>query len=315
MNFVDLQCFLAAAEEMSFTRAAVRLYMSQQALSSHIAKLETYYETKLFDRQPPLTLTETGKALLPYAEKILNQGEEAGKVIQDIRDFRQSGLIIGIPNYTEDLILPALLPAYYKKFPGVHVQVVEQKMSTLKDMLYKGKIDLLFDHGIQDEELVKRKQLFRDSWMIVVPKTIFTEYFSAEEQRELLKSDTQPLSKFKKCPFIRMSGGTTGGDLEERYFQERELELPVVMELSNIQAKVSLSMAGLGVTMCPEVYLQEPRMDRKSRKQLVCFYLDYPEANNYLAVSYLKNKYLSRASRELIAMATELFSERKGEVL
>ena len=46
MNFSDLECFLAAAEEKSFTRAANRLYISQQSLSAHILKLEKHYQAK-----------------------------------------------------------------------------------------------------------------------------------------------------------------------------------------------------------------------------------------------------------------------------
>ena len=44
MNFLNLEYFLVAAEELNFTRAAKRLYISQQSLSNHIAKLEEYFQ-------------------------------------------------------------------------------------------------------------------------------------------------------------------------------------------------------------------------------------------------------------------------------
>ena len=73
MNFVDLSCFVMAAEEMNFTRAAKRLYISQQSLSSHIAKLEEHYGVRLFDRSAPLTMTREGNLLLKHARAILDE--------------------------------------------------------------------------------------------------------------------------------------------------------------------------------------------------------------------------------------------------
>ena len=52
MNLLNLRYFLVAAEELNFTRAARRLYISQQSLSGHILKLENYFGVELFDRSP-----------------------------------------------------------------------------------------------------------------------------------------------------------------------------------------------------------------------------------------------------------------------
>ena len=72
MNFLNLKYFIVTAEEMNFTKAAKRLFISQQSLSNHIAKLEDYFGVQLFDRNTPLTLTDAGESLLKSARKILN---------------------------------------------------------------------------------------------------------------------------------------------------------------------------------------------------------------------------------------------------
>ena len=56
MNFLNLHYFLVTAEEMSITRAAKRLFISQQALSAHISNLEKEYGVPLFDRSPSFSL-------------------------------------------------------------------------------------------------------------------------------------------------------------------------------------------------------------------------------------------------------------------
>lgn len=73
MNFMDLQVFLITAQEMNFTKAASRLFITQQSLSHRIAKLEKEYDTPLFERSQPLTLTPAGKCLSHHAKLILEQ--------------------------------------------------------------------------------------------------------------------------------------------------------------------------------------------------------------------------------------------------
>ena len=63
INFLNLEYFLVAAEELNFTRAAKKLYISQQSLSSHISNLEKEFDVVLFNRTSPLTLTYAGRAL------------------------------------------------------------------------------------------------------------------------------------------------------------------------------------------------------------------------------------------------------------
>ncbi len=60
MTLENLEYFLVAAEELNFTRAAERLYITQQSLSGHIAKIERYYNCRLFDR-PLSNVTNAGR--------------------------------------------------------------------------------------------------------------------------------------------------------------------------------------------------------------------------------------------------------------
>ena len=65
MNFLHLKYFLLVAEELNITRAAERLYISQQSLSNHIQRLEQYYGTKLFYRKPPCPSPARGSSCCP----------------------------------------------------------------------------------------------------------------------------------------------------------------------------------------------------------------------------------------------------------
>ena len=76
MNFRNLQYFLAATEEKNFTHAARRLYISQQSLSGHVAKLEEELGVPLFERGPELKLTYAGERLALIARQICSLEQE-----------------------------------------------------------------------------------------------------------------------------------------------------------------------------------------------------------------------------------------------
>lgn len=71
MNFLNLHYFMVCAEELNFTRAAKRLFISQQSLSNHIKKLEEEYGVLLFNRGTHITLTEAGSCLYRNARDLV----------------------------------------------------------------------------------------------------------------------------------------------------------------------------------------------------------------------------------------------------
>ena len=87
INFLNLEYFLAAAEELNFTRAAKRLYISQQSLSNHISNMEKEFDVVLFNRTSPLTLTYAGQALKVRARQLLDLKDETYREIADIKDI------------------------------------------------------------------------------------------------------------------------------------------------------------------------------------------------------------------------------------
>ena len=109
MNFLNLYYFRVAAEELSFTNAAKRLFISQQSLSNHISRLENEFGVILFNRTQPITLTEAGKSLYASSKVLLQQKEQIEKSMQDIRDFRKGEL-------TLESVPPAELSCFQRYF-------------------------------------------------------------------------------------------------------------------------------------------------------------------------------------------------------
>lgn len=93
----DLRYFLAAADQLNFTRAAESLHVSQPALSKQIRMLERALATPLFDREVGgVQLTNAGRALLPYARRLLAEWERAEATVERIVDTERSTLVVGM---------------------------------------------------------------------------------------------------------------------------------------------------------------------------------------------------------------------------
>ncbi|MER6998485.1 LysR family transcriptional regulator [Streptomyces sp. NPDC000410] len=99
-----LRAFVAAAEELHFTRAAARLYVAQQALSRDIRRLERDLGADLFVRTTrQVTLTEDGGRLLPYARRVLAAHDELTEAFAPAA--RPLRVDIGAPVGTGHLVL------------------------------------------------------------------------------------------------------------------------------------------------------------------------------------------------------------------
>ena len=87
INFLNLEYFLVAAEELNFTKAAKKLFISQQSLSNHISNMEKEFDVILFNRTTPLTLTYAGQALKAKARQMLELRDETYRELSDIKDL------------------------------------------------------------------------------------------------------------------------------------------------------------------------------------------------------------------------------------
>lgn len=142
MDLRQLRYFVTVAEELSFTRAAERLHMSQPPLSLQIRQLEEELGTALFQRSKhAVALTEPGRTLLADARRMLGLAEEARQRVAGVARGEQGTLAVGFVGSTGRTIVPPLVRAWQARRPGVRL--------ALTDLSSVGLYDALADDGIQ----------------------------------------------------------------------------------------------------------------------------------------------------------------------
>lgn len=181
----ELRYFVAVAEELHFTRAAERLYVSQPALSKQIRALERQLGTQLFRRdRHGVALTGAGEALLPHARKVLAAWKAGAAAVEAARAAERSTLTVGMSTSPgRGGLLPAIRSRFTAAHPGVTVRLRQLSWDDPTAGLAGGDTVVAFVWlPLPDEE--------RYAWTVV-----------AEEPRLLALPETHPLAARAEIDF------------------------------------------------------------------------------------------------------------------
>ena len=155
MQFQDLAAFLAVAADHSFSSAARRLHRTQPAISQAVRRIEDELGERLFDRSSrDGTLTEAGRLLQGYAQRLLGLVGEAENAVRELQQVRRGRVIIGANEAAVHSLLPNI-ELFAAAHPGVAVEVRRVPSRQMAEVVLDRSIDfgvLTFepaDRGIQ----------------------------------------------------------------------------------------------------------------------------------------------------------------------
>ena len=309
INHLNLVYFIAAARELNFTRAAEKLYISQQALSSHIASLEKEVGLMLIERKAPMRLTCGGEIFYKYALQMEASYQAMMQELSDVKDEKRGKLALGISHTRGRLLLPKVLPALVEAYPQVEVQVLEGNTKELSEALMTGAVDLTVGPCPQENPDIEYSRLLSEDIVLAVSEELFFRYGKEERgrmKREL--EETGRIACLKEVPFLLNKKGNISREIADVIFEEEEMKPHTLIETENIETLGEMCGRGIGAAFYPTSLLgalmAEERMDR-----LRLFSLAYPCTHMTLAIAYQKNRYLTAAMREMIQIMRKVTAE------
>jgi DNA-binding transcriptional LysR family regulator len=123
MQLQDLAAFVTVASERSFSAAARRLHRTQPAISQAVRRLEDELGEKLFDRSSrDGALTEAGRLLQDYAQRLLGLATEARSAVEELQQVRRGRVIVGANEAAVHSVLPHIA-RFAERHPGVAIEV------------------------------------------------------------------------------------------------------------------------------------------------------------------------------------------------
>jgi DNA-binding transcriptional LysR family regulator len=168
MDLAELNVFLTVARERSFSRAAQKLYRTQPAVSIAVRRLEEWVGEPLFARGARGgELTDAGKLLVDYAERMLNLRQETKRALEDLRAGGCGELSLGVNESSIHALLP-VLAKYRRLYPEVRLAVHRTFSRDIPSELLNHRLDLGIVSFVAQEQQLASVKILRDELAFVV---------------------------------------------------------------------------------------------------------------------------------------------------
>ncbi len=298
MEIRQLRAFVAIAETGTFTAGALRVHVTQAAISMQIRQLETEVGAKVFVRAPRhVILTEAGEQLLRRARHILREHDAALDEVAELAGAERGRVRIGSASamvLTDQL--PGILAELRDQHPAAEIGVTSGTSEVLVDQILAGEIDIAFVSLPVDVRGIKTERL-------------------SDDQLVAIASPRHKLAKQKTISAYTLAGerlilGERGGNtrrLIDQFFAQAGVSLHVAMELSRQQAIRRMVEADMGVGIVP---LQSV-IDEVEKGKLVRWWIEGAQINWELGIAQLTGGYESPIMQTFIRLSRRTF-ERDG---
>ena len=244
MDIHYLKLFNTLASQLSFSKAASLLFISQPAVSMQLKKLEQDLGVKLFDKiGKNIALNENGRILFDYTQRIFALIEEAENQLYSNTDVIRGSVQIGSSNTPAAYIIPRLLGEYLEKYPEVSTSLHAGNTDEIEHMIFDNKVDFAINGGnIAYGAYVQSEKIAADRMVVIASPfhpLASKAYVDAEDLKRERFISHQPRSQ------LYHSVASILG----------ELGIPPVtsLQLGSIDAIKQSVLANLGIAIVPNM--------------------------------------------------------------
>lgn len=300
MELRQLTIFRAVARMQSFTKAAMSLNYVQSNVTAQIHSLEEELGVRLFDRLggKQVVLTDAGRHLLSYAERLLDLAEEAQTTVR-VGGEPQGTLKIGATPTLCTYRLPQLLRTFRTRYPRVHLIFHPSPSSDLRDLVRTGRIDVAFVFEEADREGGPGDELLAPEpiWVLVAP------------DHALVGREAIVPSDLAGMDVLLTEAGCCYRSSFERVLSRAGVYPATILEFGSIEAVKQCVMTGLGLTVLSAVSATA----ELSQGRLLKLPWSGPDLTVVTHMVWHKDKWLSPALSAFLSLAREMLAPKAGE--
>ena len=291
MNLPELQVFLAVASERSFSKAAHTLHRTQSAVSQSIRRLEDELGERLIDRSTKEgRLTDAGRVLKEYAERLMRLADEAETAVRDLRDLRRGRVLIGANEAAVHGLLP-LVAKFRNGHPGIHVDVRRVPARNIGIEVVQGGLDLGLLTFQPTEPGLASIIIDEDDLVLLVPP-----------RHPLARRRTVHLSEVGQQPVVAHNDPSPARERILRIYEQKHETIDIVVSLPSLEAIKRAVEMGLGVAILP----QRLAAAEVARGELVAIRVPELTMRRQLRLVHRRTGPHSHATSAFIAVAQEL---------
>lgn len=249
----QLRILKAVANEKNFTKAAAILYLSQPSLSKQIKILEKNLDTLLVNRdRNNISLTESGKVLLQYAERILTLCEESCRTLIDLKNGDRGNITVGASQTIGTYLMPHILALFAQNYPQINLQVKVNSTRLIATEILKRKIDIAVIGGEISEDLkskLKVQPFVCDELSLIISKS-----HPFAKKKIINKEDLYDLD------FITLNSNSTIKKFIDNILIQNQIEtkqLKTILQLNSIEGIKTAVSLGLGAAFVSSLAIEK----------------------------------------------------------
>jgi len=297
MDLGQLEVFLTVTREGRFSRAAEKLHRTQSAVSQSIHKLEEDVGELLFDRSSrDGGLTDAGRLLQEYAERLLNLRNDASGALAELRELQRGKLAIAANEFTALYLLP-VLAEFRRLHPMIRIMVQRSLGSHIPGDVLRHTSELGVLTYDPEEPQLHSIVVYLDELIFVVPPT---HPLAAESQVSIRQLGAES--------FVAHIVSSPYREKVIQTFKRHKTPLHMDIELPTLQAIKRFVAMGNGVALLPEISVE----NELTRGELVRIPVRELRLHRKLRLVYRKAASISHAARAFLKVAEAVSIKRRG---
>jgi DNA-binding transcriptional LysR family regulator len=247
MELTQLEFFIMVVEQGSFSKAAVRVYRTQPAVSIAIRRLEEEIGAPLLDRsQKTPTLTDAGELVYDYAQRILMLRDQAQNVVSELRALERGRVRIGANESTSLYILPHLILEYRAQHPNVKVEIFRYVSERLPREVLDRNVDfavLAFEPTDGDLESFP---ILQDELVLIM-----------SPDDPLAKRESLKIEELGEQSFVAHNVKTSSRHKVIETFAQHHTPLNITIELATVETIKRFVQLKIGLAFVPRMCVAE----------------------------------------------------------
>jgi LysR family hydrogen peroxide-inducible transcriptional activator len=284
MELHQLRDFVAVANLGNFHEAAKQCRVAQPSLSRAIQRLEVEVGEKLFIRlKRRVVLTTAGQLLYQRAKRIIGEMEEAKREVPETSGLRKGVVSVGVLPTIAPFFLPRAVSQFTEACPGLEMIIHEDAADDLVRLVDSCELDLAILSVAEAQNHFESRELFTEQLLLAVPSS-----------HPLAVKENIQLADLNKERFILMKDGPHPGDHIVNFCKENGVTPQIVLRSSQIETIQSLIMAGLGISLIPQMAKVNGRIPIVYRP------LDKPKPTRTIVVIWRKERPPVRGAAEFL---------------
>ena len=242
LDFDQLKTFLEISRQKSFSRAAVKLLVTQPSVSAQISSLEKTIGVRLFERGGgKVTLTAAGRVFEPFAEDCMTRLSHITNTIADLERLPRGSLLISANDSTALYVLPVFFANFKKRFPRVSLNIVRaERAKTIESVMNREADFGVVSLPLSDPRL-HWEVIHEDEWVLVAPA-----------DHPLTQLERVQIKDIAMHGLLLPKQGRRREQLDY-LFAQKKLHPRVAMELDSYELLKRLIVAGMGVGFLPRI--------------------------------------------------------------